>query len=81
MTNLRNFYIFSDPQQKPLLNSDSNTYEVYSSPIDLILSVIFQDIFEVKIVNMPENTVNFWQDAPKKVKKKIYPFIPEKNCS
>ena len=54
-----NFLEITELRSEPLLNLDSHTYEVYSGPIDLILSVIFYDIFEVKIVNMSENTVNF----------------------
>ena len=49
----------TEPGSKPLLNSNSNTCEVYSSPVVLILWVILKVIFEDKIVKMSENNINF----------------------
>ena len=53
-----NFLQNTEPGSKQLLNSRSNTCKLYSSPLVLILSVIFKIIFEDKIVNMPENNLN-----------------------
>ena len=58
------FLQITEPLSKPLLNSNFNTCEVNCSSIVLILSVIFKVIFEVKIVKMPENNMNFYKDAP-----------------
>ena len=58
------FLQITEPLSKLLLNSNSNTCKLYSSPLVLILSVIFKVIFEDKIVNMPENNMNFYKDAP-----------------